>query len=86
MIRARSPTASITARNSWLFSSSVVVGDSPVVPEITRPSQPPSTSRVASRAAVSVSSEPSGLNGVAIAVRTVPNRALASNPLMLTGV
>ena len=40
---------------------------------------------VANRAAVSVSSEPSGLNGVTIAVSTVPNRAVTSNPLVLTG-
>ena len=39
---------------------------------------------VASRAAVAVSSVPSGLNGVTIAVSTVPNRALTSNPLVLT--
>ena len=63
----------------------MVVGDSPVVPESTKPSQPASTRWVASRAAVSVSSEPSGLNGVTIAVSTVPNRAVTSNPLVLTG-
>ena len=85
MIRARSPTASSTARSSAIFSSSVVVGDSPVVPDSTRPSQPESTRWVASRAAASVSSDPSGLNGVAIAVSTVPNRAVTSNPLVLTG-
>ena len=84
MMRARSPTASSTARSSAIFSSSVVVGDSPVVPESTRPSQPESTRWVASRAAASVSSEPSGLNGVAIAVSTVPNWAVTSNPLVLT--
>ncbi|CKT90606.1 Uncharacterised protein [Mycobacterium tuberculosis] len=38
--RARSPTASKTARSSSIFSPSVVVGDSPVVPETTRPSHP----------------------------------------------
>ena len=83
-MRARSPTASTTVRSSRLFSASVVVGDSPVVPEITKPSQPESTRWVASRAAVSVSSEPSALNGVTIAVRNVPNRAATSNPLELT--
>ena len=51
MMRARSPTASSTARSSAIFSSSVVVGDSPVVPDSTRPSQPASTRWVASRAA-----------------------------------
>ena len=85
MILALSPTASSTAPSSAIFSSSVVVGDSPVVPESTRPSQPASMRWVASRAAVAVSSEPSGLNGVTIAVSTVPNRAVASNPLVLTG-
>lgn len=34
------PTASKTARSSSIFSPSVVVGDSPVVPETTRPSHP----------------------------------------------
>src|SRR3954451_20634674 len=84
MILARSPTASSTALSSAIFSSSVVVGDSPVVPDSTRPSQPASTRWVARRAAVAVSSEPSGLNGVAIAVSTVPRRACTSNPLVLT--
>ena len=62
----------------------MVVGDSPVVPESTRPSQPASTRWVATRAAVAVSSEPSALNGVTIAVSTVPSRAATSNPLVLT--
>jgi hypothetical protein len=35
---ARSPTAATTARSSWSFSVLLVVGDSPVVPLITRPS------------------------------------------------
>src|SRR6185503_10064977 len=83
-MRARSPTASSTARSSAIFSSSVVVGDSPVVPNSTRPSQPESTRWVARRAAESVSSDPSGLNGVTIAVSTVPNRAVTSIPLVLT--
>ena len=37
MTRARSPTASTTARTSSTFSASVVVGDSPVVPLTTMP-------------------------------------------------
>jgi hypothetical protein len=82
--RARSPTASSTALSSVSFSPSVVVGDSPVVPESTSPSQPASTRWVANRAAVAVSSEPSGLNGVTIAVSTVPSRAVTSNPPVLT--
>ena len=75
-----------TARSRAIFSASVVVGDSPVVPETTSPSQPESTRRTASRAAVSVSSRPSGVNGVTIAVNTVPSRAEASNPVVLTGL
>src|SRR6476469_10127344 len=84
MTLARSPTASSTARNRAIFSASVVVGDSPVVPDSTKPSQPESTGWVESRAAASVSSDPSGLNGVTMAVSTVPNRAVTSNPLVLT--
>src|ERR1700687_5032332 len=84
MTRARSPPASNTARSSASFSSSVVVGDSPVVPDTTRPSQPASTRWVASRAAAPQSSEPSGPNGVTIAVSTVPRRALTSKPLVVT--
>src|SRR5690606_5488926 len=66
--------------------SSVVVGASPVVPDTTRPSQPASTSRLARLAAASRSSEPSFLNGVTIAVSTVPSWAVTSNPPVLTGV
>src|SRR6202012_5698093 len=84
MTRARSPTASSTTRSNSSFSSSVVVGDSPVVPETTRPSHPASIRWFANCAAVAVSSEPSARNGVTIAVRTVPNRAGASNPAVLT--
>ena len=51
---ARSPTASITARSSWSFSALLVVGDSPVVPLMTRPSLRMSLTRYsASRAAPS---------------------------------
>src|SRR6185312_11779170 len=84
MTRARSPTSSSTTRSSSRFSSSVVVGDSPVVPETTSPSQPASIRWWANCAAVSVSTEPSARNGVTIAVSTVPNRAGASNPTVLT--
>src|ERR1700744_6475970 len=83
-MRARSPTASSTVLSKSSFSSSVVVGDSPVVPGITRPSHPPSPRWLASRATVSVSSEPSGPNGVTIAVSRVPRRAGASNPTVVT--
>jgi hypothetical protein len=39
---------------------------------------------MASRVAASVSSEPSAAKGVTIAVSIVPNRAVTSNPLVLT--
>src|SRR5262249_18929341 len=84
MTRARSPTASRTVRTSSRFSSSVVVGDSPVVPETTKPSHPWSTRCFARRAAAAVSREPSAANGVTIAVSRVPRRAGASNPTVLT--
>ncbi len=57
----------------------------PVVPDSTSPSHPESTRWVATphrRATVSI--VPSGLNGVTIAVSTVPNWALTSIPLVLT--
>ena len=66
------------------FSSSLVVGDSPVVPETTKPSHPASTRWFARRAAAAVSKEPSGPNGVAIAVRRVPNRRGGIESAVLT--
>src|SRR5690349_11642575 len=69
---ARSPTASTTARTRSFFSASVVVGDSPVVPLMIRPSLPASTRWTASRCAPSRSSAPSAVNGVIMAVRTRP--------------
>ena len=44
-IIARSPTASSTTRSRSAFSASEVVGDSPVVPLITSPSLPISSTR-----------------------------------------
>ena len=70
--RARSPTASSTARTSALFSSSVVVGASPVVPLTTSPVLPESTSCSANRCAPSRSRPPSAVKGVTIAVTTRP--------------
>ena len=75
-IAARSPTASATARTSADFSASVVVGDSPVVPDSTSPSQPSETSRSASRCAPSRSSSPSSVKGVIIAQRERPKGGL----------
>ena len=66
------------------FSASVVVGDSPVVPDITKPSHPASTRWFASRTAAGISREPSGANGVTIAVSSVPKGAWTSNPPVLT--
>ncbi|BBY79034.1 hypothetical protein MPUL_01920 [Mycolicibacterium pulveris] len=56
------------------------------MPESTNPSQPASTRRFASRAAVAVSRDPSGLNGVTIAVSTVPTWPVTSNALVLTAL
>ncbi|SHV20419.1 Uncharacterised protein [Mycobacteroides abscessus subsp. abscessus] len=75
MMRARSPTAATTSRSRVSFSASEVTGDSPVVPERTRPSHPASTKCAASRTAVSTSRAPSASKGVTIAVSTVPSRA-----------
>ena len=70
---ARSPTASLTAARIWPSSATVVVGDSPVVPDTTTPSLPLSTRWRAIAAVPSRSTEPSSANAVAIAVRTRPN-------------
>ena len=56
---ARSPTASTAAANRSSFSSSESVGDSPVVPETTRPSEPWSTRCAASSRNASRSTDPS---------------------------
>ena len=68
---------SATASHSVSFSSSVSVGDSPVVPATTRPSLPCSCSQRASAAAPSTSRRASSSKGVTIAVTTRPNRAMA---------
>ncbi len=79
-IEARFPTASRTARTSAAFSASVVVGDSPVVPLSTSPSQPPATSRSASRWAPSRSSAPDAVKGVIMAHRTRPKGGAEDGP------
>src|SRR5262249_7254139 len=74
MAWAPSPTTSRTVRSRASFSASVVVGDSPVVPLITRPSLPCSSTRyAASFATPSRSSDRSSRNGVTMAVRRRPN-------------
>ena len=70
----RPPTASLTARNTERFSSSVMVEYSPVVPHTTRPSQPSSTSCTARAAVASRSTERSSWKTVTMAVSRVPNR------------
>src|SRR5690348_14384998 len=70
---ARSPTASTAARKSSSFSSSLSVGDSPVVPQTTSPSDPLSTRNVASSRKRSRSTTPSARNGVTTAVMTEPS-------------
>ena len=72
---ARSPTASLTARRMPPSSATLVVGDSPVVPETTTPSWPWSTRCAAIRAVPSRSTEPSSWKAVAIAVSTRPKGA-----------
>ena len=75
---ARSPTAARTTFSSSSFSCSSVVGDSPVVPLTTNPLFPRSTRSFANFAAASKSIfVPSDVNGVTIAVRTVPNAVSA---------
>ncbi|GGL83546.1 hypothetical protein GCM10010129_29050 [Streptomyces fumigatiscleroticus] len=71
-IEAAPPTASRTAATSADFSASLVVGDSPVVPDSTSPSQPCATSRAASRWAPSRSSAPFSVKGVIMAHRARP--------------
>ena len=57
----------------------LVVGDSPVVPDTTTPSWPWSTRWAAIRAVRSRSTEPSSWNAVAIAVRTRPKGAAGAD-------
>jgi hypothetical protein len=73
MTVARSPTAPTATRKSSSRSSSESVGDSPVVPATTSPSEPWSTRWFASVAKRWKSTEPSSRNGVTIAVRTSPS-------------
>src|SRR5580658_3059043 len=69
-------TAPTTARQSSIFSASERTGHSPVVPAMTRPSFPSSTSWRASVTAPSTSRRPSASNGVTIAVSTEPKRSV----------
>src|SRR5437016_1054476 len=73
MTLARSPTALRAAENRRIFSLSLSVGASPVVPHTTTPSEPLSTRYVARSRNRSTSTEPSALNGVTIAVITEPS-------------
>src|SRR5918995_4842676 len=70
---ARSPTVSTAAAKSCRRSSSLKVGDSPVVPATTSPSEPLSTRCAQRRLKASRLTVPSPLNGVTIAVRTWPS-------------
>ena len=70
---ARPPTSSTATRKRSSFSASLSVGDSPVVPQTTSPSEPFSTRYVASSRNRSKSTAPSARNGVTIAVMTEPS-------------
>ena len=70
---ARPRSSSTAASQSANFSASVSVGDSPVVPQTTMPSEPLSTRNDASSRKRSRSTRPSLSNGVTIAVRTSPS-------------
>src|SRR5215469_841030 len=71
----------MTACSKRPFSWSVVVGDSPVVPLMIRPSLRMSSTRyVARRAAPSASSAPSAVIGVIIAVSIRPKGAPPGRP------
>jgi hypothetical protein len=73
-ITVRSPPASsITTSSSASFSASLRVGDSPVVPATTTPSEPWSNRWRATARATSRSTLPSGRNGVTIAVMILPS-------------
>src|ERR671924_2036487 len=77
MTAARSPTSSATFSNSASFSSRSSVGDSPVVPHTTSPSEPWSTRCAARRRAPLRLTELSRSKGVTMAVTTSPNLAAA---------
>lgn len=67
-----SPTSARTARSRADFSASVVVGDSPVVPLRTIPSQPSATRRAACARAASGSRAPVAVKGVIMAQSARP--------------
>src|SRR5262249_26095744 len=75
MTVARPPTSCTAACQSSIFSSSLRVGDSPVVPQTTTPSEPSSTSCAHSSRNFSTLTFPSAWNGVTIAVRISPSKA-----------
>src|ERR1700712_5751460 len=56
-----------------IFSASLVVGDSPVVPLTTSPLLPSPANRSANAPTTARSSSPAEVKGVTIAARTVPN-------------
>src|SRR5680860_1215080 len=76
MTVAESPTSSQTFSNSVSFSVAGSVGVSPVAPHTTKPWDEFSTRWEARARAALTSSDPSAANGVTIAVRTSPKRAL----------
>src|SRR5436189_669639 len=80
---ARPPTSSTATRKRSSFSASLSVGDSPVVPQTTSPSEPFSTRNVASSRNRSKSTAPSTRNGVTIAVITEPSMCVSLRELAL---
>src|SRR5665647_800794 len=77
----RPPTASTTVRNIAAFSSSVSVGESPVVPATTSPSEPLPMRYSASSASLPWSTVRSASKGVTIAVRIVPRLSIMAQLL-----
>ena len=79
-------TTPLTSRNSRSFSECVSVGDSPVVPATTIPSEPCASNCSTRRPAPASSTLPCASNGVTIAVKTCPKSPffIASFPCALT--
>ena len=76
-------TASTTARYIWSFSAWLKVGDSPVVPVTTKPSEPFATKWAARAWALSIATLPAASNGVTIAVKTLPKSFIWLSPPLL---